>query len=133
MILPVGAATFAEALRCGAEVFHTLKGELKKAGPQLPMSATRRLRAEPAVGRRRAGIRHGRDQQGRLQGRDDVMIGLDCAAPSSSRTAPTSMAARTRRARVPNRRSISADLVSRYPIVTIEDACRKTTWKAGRN
>ena len=32
MILPVGAATFAEALRCGSEIFHTLRGELKKAG-----------------------------------------------------------------------------------------------------
>src|SRR6201747_2276476 len=32
MILPVGAETFAEALRCGSEIFHTLRGELKKAG-----------------------------------------------------------------------------------------------------
>src|ERR1700682_2634758 len=31
MIMPVGAATFAEALRCGSEIFHTLRGELKKA------------------------------------------------------------------------------------------------------
>src|ERR1700712_1067112 len=32
MIMPVGASSFAEGLRCGAEIFHTLKGELKKAG-----------------------------------------------------------------------------------------------------
>src|SRR5882724_9990311 len=32
MIMPVGAKTFAEALRCGSEIFHTLKSELKKAG-----------------------------------------------------------------------------------------------------
>ena len=32
MIMPVGAKTFAEALRCGSEIFHTLRGELKKAG-----------------------------------------------------------------------------------------------------
>jgi enolase len=32
MIMPVGAKSFAEALRCGAEIFHTLRGELKKAG-----------------------------------------------------------------------------------------------------
>src|SRR5271170_5311569 len=32
MIMPVGAATFAEAMRCGSEIFHTLRGELKKAG-----------------------------------------------------------------------------------------------------
>src|SRR5690606_20766729 len=32
MIMPVGAANFAESLRMGAEIFHTLKAELKKAG-----------------------------------------------------------------------------------------------------
>lgn len=32
MVLPIGAETFAEALRWGAEVYHALKGELKKAG-----------------------------------------------------------------------------------------------------
>jgi enolase len=32
MIMPVGAKSFAEALRCGSEIFHTLRGELKKAG-----------------------------------------------------------------------------------------------------
>src|SRR5216684_4142133 len=32
MIMPVGAASFAEALRCGSEIFHTLRAELKKAG-----------------------------------------------------------------------------------------------------
>ena len=32
MILPVGAASFSEALRCGAEIFHTLKKVLKESG-----------------------------------------------------------------------------------------------------
>ncbi|MDF1479439.1 phosphopyruvate hydratase [Leifsonia sp. H3M29-4] len=32
MVLPIGAETFADALRWGAEVYHALKGELKKAG-----------------------------------------------------------------------------------------------------
>ena len=32
MIMPVGAESFSEALRCGSEIFHTLKAELKKAG-----------------------------------------------------------------------------------------------------
>ncbi|HAO40739.1 MAG TPA: phosphopyruvate hydratase, partial [Afipia sp.] len=32
MVMPVGAKNFAEGLRCGAEIFHTLKSELKKAG-----------------------------------------------------------------------------------------------------
>src|ERR1700709_560168 len=32
MIMPVGVGSFSEALRCGSEIFHTLRGELKKAG-----------------------------------------------------------------------------------------------------
>ncbi|MEP6919001.1 MAG: phosphopyruvate hydratase, partial [Acidobacteriota bacterium] len=32
MVMPVGAASFAEAVRCGAEIFHTLRGILKKKG-----------------------------------------------------------------------------------------------------
>src|SRR4029453_14878340 len=32
MVMPVGAPTFAEALRCGAEIFHSLKSALHKAG-----------------------------------------------------------------------------------------------------
>ncbi len=68
MIMPVGADSFAEALRCGSEIFHTLKGELKKAGhntnvgdeggfaPNLPS-------ADAALE-----VRDGGHRQGRLQG-----------------------------------------------------------------
>ena len=41
MIAPIGAATFAEALRWGAEVYHALKSVLKADGPRAPGSATR--------------------------------------------------------------------------------------------
>ena len=41
MVMPVGASTFAEALRTGAEIFHALRASLKKRGPRRPASATR--------------------------------------------------------------------------------------------
>jgi enolase len=50
MIMPVGAKSIAEAVRMGAEVFHTLKGELSKAGPQHQCGRRGRLCAEPAFG-----------------------------------------------------------------------------------
>src|ERR1043165_9115276 len=53
MIMPVGAKTFAEALRCGSEIFHTLRGELKKAGHNTNVG---------------------------YKGGSDVMLALDCAA-----------------------------------------------------
>src|ERR1700748_936588 len=80
MILPVGADSFAEALRCGSEIFHTLRGELKKAGhntnvgdeggfaPNLPTADAALEFIMSAIGK--AGYKAG----------DDVMLGLDCAA-----------------------------------------------------
>src|SRR4029450_5975248 len=80
MILPVGAKTFAEALRCGSGIFHTLRGELKKAGhntnvgdeggfaPNLPSADAALEFVMSAIGK--AGYKAG----------DDVMLGLDCAA-----------------------------------------------------
>ena len=80
MIMPVGAATFAEALRCGSEIFHTLRGELKKAGhntnvgdeggfaPNLPSADAALEFVMTAIGK--AGYKAG----------DDVMLALDCAA-----------------------------------------------------
>ena len=41
MVVPVGAPTFAEALRTGAEVFHALKKTLRQARARAPRSATR--------------------------------------------------------------------------------------------
>ena len=80
MIMPVGAATFAEALRCGSEIFHTLRAELKKAGhntnvgdeggfaPNLPSADAALEFVMGAIGK--AGYKAGHD----------VMLALDCAA-----------------------------------------------------
>src|ERR1700749_5008604 len=80
MIMPVGAASFAEALRCGSEIFHTLRAELKKAGhntnvgdeggfaPNLPSADAALDFVVSAIGK--AGYKAG----------SDVMLALDCAA-----------------------------------------------------
>ena len=75
--MPVGAPSFAEALRAGAEIFHALRGILKSAGPVDRRRRRRRLRAEPQVEPRSARRRARSDRQGGLQGR---------AATSSSRS-----------------------------------------------
>ena len=90
--------------------------------PQHQCRRRGRLCAEPAVGGRRARIRDERDRQGRLQGgRRRHARRSTAPRPNSSRTALTSMAARTRPARAPSRRNISPISSSRYPIVSIED------------
>src|SRR5512135_3714774 len=80
MIMPVGAPSFAEALRCGSDIFHTLRGELKKAGhntnvgdeggfaPNLGSADEALDFVMRAIGK--AGYTAG----------GDVMLALDCAA-----------------------------------------------------
>ena len=102
--------------------------------PQHQCRRRGRLCAEPAVGGRRARIRHERDRQGRLQGgrRRDARRSI-ARRPNSSRTALTSMAARTRPARAPSRRNISPISSRAIRSSRSRTACPKTTWTAGRN
>jgi enolase len=121
MILPVGAATFAEALRCGAEIFHTLRGELKKAGhntnvgdeggfaPNLPSADAALDFVVSAIGK--AGYKAG----------SDVMLGLDCAATEFFKDGAYVYGGENKTRSRSEQAKYLADLVSRYPIVTIED------------
>ena len=99
MIAPIGAPTFAEALRWGAEVYHALKSVLQKQGPVAPVWATRaasRPTSTPtatpldliveAIGRHGPALRQRRRARPRRR-----------RPASSSRTAPTSSRAPPRR------------------------------------
>jgi enolase len=95
MILPVGAASFSEALRAGAEIFHALKSVLKGHGlstavgdeggfaPNLRSNVEALDTILEAIGK--AGYTAG----------EDILLGLDAAPASSSRTANTTWSART--------------------------------------
>ena len=50
MIMPVGAATCADAIRMGAEIFHTLRKAPEGRGPHHQRRRRGRLRAQPQVG-----------------------------------------------------------------------------------
>jgi enolase len=121
MILPVGAKTFAEGLRCGSEIFHTLRGELKKAGhntnvgdeggfaPNLPSADAAIDFIMNAIGK--AGYKPG----------SDVMLGLDCAATEFFKDGSYVYGGENKIRSRSEQAKYLADLVSRYPIVTIED------------
>ncbi len=121
MILPVGAATFAEALRCGSEIFHTLRGELKKAGhntnvgdeggfaPNLPSADAALDFVMAAIGK--AGYKAG----------GDVMLGLDCAATEFFKDGSYVYGGENKTRSRSEQAKYLADLASRYPIVSIED------------
>lgn len=121
MILPVGASSFAEGLRYGAEVFHTLKSELKKAGhntnvgdeggfaPNLPSADAALEFVMNAIGK--AGYKAG----------SDIVIGLDCASTEFFKDGKYVYEGEGKTRSISEQAKYLADLVARYPIVTIED------------
>jgi enolase len=121
MILPVGAKSFAEALRCGSEIFHTLRSELKKAGhntnvgdeggfaPNLPSADAALEFVMNAIGK--AGYKAGLD----------VVLGLDCAATEFFKDGKYVYGGENKTRSRSEQAKYLADLASRYPIATIED------------
>jgi enolase len=121
MVLPVGAPTFAEALRAGAEIFQTLKSALKEAGhntnvgdeggfaPNLPS-------ADAALGF----IVKAVEKAGYTLG-NDVMLGLDCASTEFFKDGKYVYEGEGKVRTREEQAKYLADLVARYPIVTIED------------
>jgi enolase len=129
MILPVGAPTLAEAVRMGAEVFHTLKGALKKAGhntnvgdeggfaPNLPT-------AEAALDF----IMQSIETAGYKAG-GDMMIGLDCAATEFFKNGAYDYEGEGKKRSPQEQAEYLAGLVAAYPIVTIEDGMSEDDWE----
>src|SRR6202795_815847 len=121
MIMPVGAGTFAEALRCGSEIFHTLRGELKRAGhntnvgdeggfaPNLPSADAALEFVMAAIGK--AGYKAG----------SDVMLALDCAATEFFKDGNYVYSGENKTRSASEQAKYLADLAARYPIVSIED------------
>jgi enolase len=121
MIMPVGAASFAEGLRVGAEVFHALKKALKDAGhntnvgdeggfaPNLPSAKAALDFVMTAI--EKAGFKAGQD----------VMIGLDCAATEFFKGGIYDYEGERAKRPIEEQVAYLASLASDYPIVTIED------------
>jgi enolase len=128
MIAPVGAATFAEALRMGSEVFHTLRAGLKKAGhntnvgdeggfaPNLS-SATAALEfVMKAI--ESAGYKPG----------DDICLALDCAASEFFKNGKYDYAGEGTIRDAAAQVDYLAELASKFPIVSIEDGMAEDDW-----
>ncbi|TGD97978.1 phosphopyruvate hydratase [Methylobacterium nonmethylotrophicum] len=128
MIMPVGADSLAEAVRWGAEVFHTLKGALKKAGhntnvgdeggfaPNLPS-------AEAALDFVMDSIRAAGFEPGR-----DIVIALDCAATEFFKNGAYVYEGEGQTRDPEAQAAYLAKLVDSYPILSIEDGMAEDDW-----
>jgi enolase len=128
MVQPVGAKTFAEALRVGAEIFHTLKKILHDKGlstsvgdeggfaPNLPSNEDALKIIAEAVDK--AGYKLG----------DNVTLALDCASTEFYKEGKYDLAGEGRVFTTNEFSDYLADLAARYPIISIEDGKDESDW-----
>jgi enolase len=129
MIMPIGSPTFAEALRAGSEIFHTLKSQLKAAGlntnvgdeggfaPNLPSAEAALDFVVKAIAQ--AGYKPG----------GDVMIALDPAASEFYKNGAYVYEGEGKTRSKQEQAKYLADLTARYPIVSIEDGMAEDDWE----
>jgi enolase len=128
MVLPVGAASFAEALRAGAEIFHALKSVLKGRGlstavgdeggfaPDLRSNAEALDTILEAIGK--AGYAAG----------EDILLGLDVASTEFHDNGKYHLVGENKRLTSEQFTDFLADWCRQYPIVTIEDGMAEDDW-----
>jgi enolase len=129
MILPVGAARFGEALRMGAEVFHTLKRALADAGYNTNVGdeggfAPGLKSADEALGFVVKAI----EKSGYRPG-EDVVLALDPASTEFFKSGAYVLEGEARTLDADGLARLYADLCRRYPIVSIEDGMAEDDWE----
>ena len=132
MILPVGAPNFAEALRYGAEIFHSLKSVLGGQGlntavgdeggfaPNLPSNKAALDTIMTAI--EGAGFKAG----------DEILLGLDVASSEFYKNGVYDLASEGRQFDAAGFSAFLADLADGYPIITIEDGMDESDWEGWR-
>jgi enolase len=128
MLMPVGAASFAEALRWGAETYHVLKALLHERGlstavgdeggfaPNLESNEQAVQMLVEAI--ERAGFAPG----------DEIALALDVASTEFFADGAYNLAGEGRTLKPSEMVALLADLADRYPIVSIEDGCAEEDW-----
>ncbi len=128
MILPVGAPNFTEALRYGAEVFHSLKSVLSSQGlntavgdeggfaPDLPSNRAALDTIMTAI--EKAGFKAG----------DDILLGLDAASSEFYKDGVYDLESEGRQFDAAGFTDYLAELADAYPIITIEDGMDESDW-----
>ena len=128
MIMPVSAASCGEAVRIGAEIFHTLKKALQDAGHNTSVGdeggfAPNLKSADEAL----SFIVNAIDKAGYKAG-DDVMLALDCASTEYFKDGKYNLEGEGKSLDGDAMVKYLADLVGRFPIISIEDGMAEDDW-----
>ncbi len=128
MIMPVGADTMSDAVRMGAEVFHTLKKELQSQGHNTNVGDEGGF--APNIGSapdaldfimksiEKAGFKPG----------EDMYLALDCASTEFFEDGKYVLAGEGRTLEPEAMASYLAELAAKYPIISIEDGMAEDDW-----
>ena len=129
MIVPLGAANFADALRAGSEIFQTLKRELKSAGHNTNVGdeggfAPNLKSPDEVLGFIMRAIEKAGYQPG-----SQVALALDCAATEFFKNGKYALQGMGKTLDVAGMIKLYEDLTRRYPIVSIEDGISEDDWE----
>jgi len=128
MIIPVGAPTFREAVRYGAEVFHALKKIIH--GKNMSTAVGDEGGFAPSVANHEAAIQlilEAIDKAGYTAG-EQIAIGLDCAASEFYKDGKYVLGSENLSLSAPEWTDILATWVDKYPIISIEDGMAENDW-----
>ncbi len=128
MIVPVGAANFAEAVRAGSEVFHALRKQLDEAGHSTSVGdeggfAPDLGGADATLGALAKAV----EATGRKLG-DDMVLAIDAAATEFHAEGVYDMAGEGKKLDAAGMVAFYEELAGRYPIVSIEDGMAEDDW-----
>ena len=128
MVMPVGANTFREALRCGAEIFHALKKLLDKAGHSTAVGDEGGF--APNLGSHAEALQiimQAIEAAGYVPGKD-VLLALDCAASEFYKDGKYHLSGEGLQLTSAQFVDYLANLADQFPIVSIEDGMSEADW-----
>ncbi len=129
MVMPVGAESFRDGLRMGAEIFHTLKAALKKAGHNTNVGDEGGF--APNLPSAEAGldfVMKAAEQAGYKPGKD-VYLALDCASTEFFKNGKYEYEGEGKTRSIDQQVKYLANLAGDYPIVSIEDGMAEDDWE----
>jgi len=128
MIVPVGAQSFRDVLRCGAEVFHALKGLLQQRG--MPTTVGDEGGFAPNLPSHEAALQlcmEAIDKAG-YQAGQDVLLALDCASSGFFKDGRYMLESEKLQLSSGQFADYLANLADKYPIISIEDGMAENDW-----
>jgi len=128
MVQPVGAKTFAEALRMGAEIFHSLKKELQKRGLNTAVGDEGGFAPDLKSNEEALSVIVEAVKAAGYEMDKDVTLALDCAASEFYKDGKYVLSGENKSFDSYGFNDYLAGLTQRYPIVSIEDGLDESDW-----